>query len=85
MYVGIGEVATVTAPFACPPCAYFTGAHCAWCPNEGSENIPECAGCKDRQRAPTPWWKSAEFLVPVASAVVATLVSAVLISKLRLR
>lgn len=84
MYVSLGEV-TAQAPFACPPCAYFTGAHCAWCPEEGAENIPECAGCKERRRAEKPWYLSPEFLIPVASTVVATLLSAVLLSKLRLR
>lgn len=83
--VDLGAVSPTAAPFACPPCAYFTGSYCAWCPNEGAENIPDCTGCKDRQHAPTPWYKSSEFLIPLVSTVAATLVSAVLLSKLRLR
>lgn len=76
----VGEV----APFACPPCSYFKTDHCVWCPNDAAD-IPECTGCKDRLRGAVPWYRSPEFLVPVASAVAATLVSALLLSKLRLR
>ena len=82
MYVmaGIGEA----APFACPPCAYFNGQFCAWCPDTGAENIPDCDGCKNRERERKAWYASPDFLVPVASTVVAAVLSAVLLSRLRL-
>jgi hypothetical protein len=83
MYVSTRSLG-VTAPFACPPCAYYSGDHCVWCPDDAAE-IPGCEGCKDRERERGSWYASPEFLIPVASAVVATLASALLLSKLRLR
>lgn len=73
----------VVAPFACPPCAYYEDGHCVWCP-DGADEIPECTGCENRQRS-RPWYSSSEFLVPLTSMILATVVSAVILSRMKLR
>jgi hypothetical protein len=68
----------------CPECSYMTETGCVWCPETGAENIPECFDCIGHQKKADPWYKNPDFMVPIVATVVATVVSAMLLKRLRL-
>lgn len=69
----------------CPECSYMTETGCVWCPPAGADNIPECFECdQHHQKKADPWYKNPDFVVPIAATVIATVVSALLLKRLRL-
>lgn len=68
----------------CPECSYHTDGGCVWCPEVGSDAIPECFECNGHHKRPDPWYKNPDFVVPIAATVIATVVSAMLLKRLRL-
>ena len=71
------------APTVCPDCAFLDAGTCKWCP-DNSLDIPGCEGCVSHKRAPPPWYKRSDVLVPMAIAV-ATTVAAGIITNLAIR
>jgi hypothetical protein len=82
---GLGNGAP--APAVCPACSYLSNGQCVWCPEAtaDAEGIPECSPCNGRTLKGSSWWTRPEFVIPVVSGVIATVVSAVFIAKLGYR
>lgn len=89
MYRAIGA-APSPPPTACPPCSFLQAGTCVWCPDL-SPGIPGCENCVGHHLPPppaAPWYRAAwvaPTAVGVGTAVITTVVTAVVMTKLRPR
>lgn len=71
-----------TAPGGmCPPCSYFQGDRCYWCPSPEHpaypSDRPECAGCLGRDPPKVPWYRREDIMVPLLTSIAVSTAAAV--------
>ena len=77
-----GKLAGLGAASGCPECTISSGGECAICPDDASDDFPECAGCQNGVRQNLKSALSDSILVPVVAGVLTTLCVAYLSSKI---
>ena len=72
----VSEAPSMAPPSFCPECSYPEGGSCKWCPDNALD-IPGCEGCVGHKRPAPPWYRRSDIIVPMAIAVVTTVVATV--------